>query len=83
MGFLFRRQIPHVTPSKQRYETMKKCRERFQRGVDLIAGLGEALKKESTCMHPFLIVPHPAIHSIRFVFGLKLWVKHNDAPGVS
>jgi hypothetical protein len=32
-------------PSQQRYDTMKKYRERVQRGVDLIAGLGEAIKK--------------------------------------
>jgi hypothetical protein len=32
------------TPSKQRYETMKKYRERIQRGVDLIAGLGETIR---------------------------------------
>ena len=32
------------TPSQQRYDTMKKYRERVQRGVDLIAALGETIR---------------------------------------
>ena len=32
------------TPSQQRYETLKKYGERVQRGVDLIASLGEKIK---------------------------------------
>jgi hypothetical protein len=37
--------IMPFAPSQQRYDTMKKYRERVQRGVDLIAGLGEAIDK--------------------------------------
>lgn len=33
------------TPSQQRYDTMKKYRERVQRGIDLVAGLGETIQK--------------------------------------
>ncbi len=33
------------TPSQQRYDAMKKYRERVQRGVDLIASLGEVIAK--------------------------------------
>lgn len=33
------------TPSQQRYDTMKKYRERVQRGIDLIASLGEVIAK--------------------------------------
>jgi hypothetical protein len=32
------------TPSKQRYETNNKYRERVQRGIDLMVGLGAAIK---------------------------------------
>lgn len=32
------------TASQQRYDTMKKYRERVQRGIDLIKGLGEAIE---------------------------------------
>lgn len=33
------------TPSQQRYDTMKKYRERVQRGIDLVAGLDEVIQK--------------------------------------
>ena len=33
------------TPSQQRYDTMKKYRERVQRGVDLIRDLGDTIAK--------------------------------------
>jgi hypothetical protein len=33
------------TPSQQRYETMKKYRDRVQRGIDLIGSLGETIEK--------------------------------------
>lgn len=33
------------TPSQQRYDAMKKYRERVQRGIDLVAGLDETIQK--------------------------------------
>jgi hypothetical protein len=33
------------TPSQQRYDTMKKYRDRVQRGIDLVTSLGEAIEK--------------------------------------
>jgi hypothetical protein len=33
------------TSSQQRYDTMKKYRERVQRGIDLVAGLNQAIEK--------------------------------------
>ena len=33
------------TPSQQRYDTMKKYRERVQRGIDLVGSLGETIEK--------------------------------------
>ncbi|KAG7351071.1 hypothetical protein IV203_010431 [Nitzschia inconspicua] len=41
---IFPKTMP-FTPSQQRYDTMKKYRERVQRGIDLVAGLDGAIQK--------------------------------------
>jgi len=49
------------TPSQQRYDTMKKYRERVQRGVDLIVGLGEVIAKGDFASIPDSTAPEYSI----------------------
>jgi len=53
-------------PSQQRYEAMKKYRERVQRGIDLIVGLGETIAAGKYSSIPDSTAPE---YSIR-PFGL-------------
>lgn len=56
----FPKQMPFA-PSQQRYEAMKKYRERVQRGVDLIAALGEAISKGDYASIPDSSAPEYSI----------------------
>jgi hypothetical protein len=49
------------TPSQQRYDAMKKYRERVQRGVDLIASLGEVIAKGDFANIPDSAAPEYSI----------------------
>lgn len=56
----FPKQMPFA-PSQQRYEAMKKYRERVQRGIDLIASLGEAIAKGDFASIPDSSAPEYSI----------------------
>jgi len=61
----FPKKMPFA-PAQQRYEAMKKYRERVQRGIDLIVGLGNAISAETFSSIPDSTAPE---YSIR-PFGL-------------
>ena len=49
------------TPTQQRYDALKKYRERVQRGIDLIAGLGEVIAKGDYASIPDSTAPEYSI----------------------